>query len=140
MPARSRDVKLIALKEGKRVVAAELLHHGLAKMLGKHVLELGHLAGIGEESGHRGAVPVATECDDVLAAQVEPVLDMCRQLVEGDVCGGLVGCVVGKELAAVVEADDTARVANGAELVVGKVAFDAANRTGVGVAGDVVEG
>ena len=61
---------------------------------------------------------------------------MCRQLVEGDVCGGFVGCVVGKELAAVVEADDTAHVANGAELVVGKVAFDAANRTGVGVAGD----
>ena len=47
-------------------------------MLGKHVLELGQLAGIGEESGHRGTVPVAAECDDVLAAQVEPVLDMCR--------------------------------------------------------------
>ena len=61
---------------------------------------------------------------------------MCRQLVEGDVCGCLVGCVVGKELAAVVEADDTAHVANGAELVVGEVALDAANRTGVGVAGD----
>ena len=44
---------------GKRVVAAELLHYGLAKMLGKHVLELGHLAGIGEESGYRGTVPVA---------------------------------------------------------------------------------
>ena len=67
---------------------------------------------------------------------VEPVLDMRRQLVEGDVCGGLVGCVVGKELAAVVEADDATHVANGAELVVGKVAFGAANRTGVGVAGD----
>ena len=64
-------------------------------MLGKHVLELGHLAGIGEESGHRGAVPVAAERDDVLAIQVKPVLDMCRQLVEGDVCGSLVGYVVG---------------------------------------------
>ena len=105
-------------------------------MLGKHVLELGHLAGIGEESGHRGTVPVAAERDGVLAAQVEPVLDMCRQLVEGDVCSGLVGCVVGKELAAVVEADDTAHVANGAELVVGEIALDAADGAGVGVAGD----
>ena len=78
MPTRSRDAKLIALEEGKGIIAAELLHHGLAKVLGEHVLEFGHLAGIGEESGHRGTVPVATECDDVLAAQVEPVLDMCR--------------------------------------------------------------
>lgn len=65
-----------------------------------------------------------------------PVLDMCRQLVEGDVCGCLVGCVVGKELAAVVEADDATHVANGAELVVGEVALNAANCTRVGVAGD----
>ena len=78
MPACSRDVKLITLKEGKRVVAAELLHHGLAEVLGEHVLELGHLAGIGEEGGHSCAVPVAAERDDVLATQVEPVLDMCR--------------------------------------------------------------
>lgn len=78
MPARSRDVKLITLEEGKGVIAAELLHHGLAKVLGEHVLEFGHLAGIGEESGHLGAVPVAAECDDIFAAQVEPVLDMCR--------------------------------------------------------------
>ena len=95
MPARSRDVKLITLKEGKRVVAAELLHHGLAKVPGEHVLEFGHFAGIGEESGHRGTVPVAAERDDIFATQVKPVFDMGCQLVEGDVCGGLVGCVVG---------------------------------------------
>ena len=64
-------MKLITLEEGKGVVAAELLHHGLAKVLGKHVLELGHLAGIGEEVGYLGAVPVAAERDDIFAAQVE---------------------------------------------------------------------
>ena len=95
MPARSGDVKLITLKEGKCVVAAELLHHGLAKVLGEHVLEFWHLAGIGEEGGYLGAVPVAAERDDVLATQVKPVFDMRRQLVEGDVRGGLVGCAVG---------------------------------------------
>ena len=82
MPARSGDVKLITLEEGKGIIAAELLHHGLAKVLGEHVLELGHLAGIGEEGGHRGTVPVAAERDDIFATQVKPVLDMCRQLFD----------------------------------------------------------
>ena len=32
-----------------------------------------------------------TSSGEVHAAQLEPVLDMCRQLIEGDICGGLIG-------------------------------------------------
>ena len=134
-PVRQRNEKLEALEEGKCVIAAELLHYGFAKALGEHVLEFGHLAGIGEERGYCGAVPVAAECDGVLTAQVEPVLDMGRQLVEGDICSGLVGGLVRKELAAVVKADNAALIEDGAELVVGEVALDAADGAGVRVAG-----
>ena len=120
-----------ALEEGEGVLGAELARHGLAKAGGEKDLEVRHRLRAVQERRHVAAVEVAAERDGVLAAELEPVLDVGGNVVEGHAPGR---SAVAQEGTAVGEAHDAAAVDDCAELVVGEVAGMAADGAGVGVA------
>ena len=81
----------MALEEASALSLQSFASRVLPKCFGKHVLELRHLAGIGRKrapwrrpSRHR--VRWRPRHQSRTNARY-----MCRQLIEGDVCGGLFG-------------------------------------------------
>lgn len=126
---------LEAFEEGQRVLKAKLARDRFTKTFDKHLLECGELGGVCHVLGHVGSVEVAAKCDDIFAAQLEPVLDVACGGVEGDQFGRRIFIgAIDQEAIAIVEAHDTAGVADNLELLVGEVAHVTADGARIGVA------
>ena len=122
---------MVALEEIEGVFVAELRGDVLAEALLEQALENGHFVCSVEQVWDIRAVEVSAECDGVLSAKVEPVLNVGGDLIERDGFARLALGALREEEAAVVEANDATASANLGKLGVCEVARVVADNAGV---------
>ena len=126
-----RRLTVVALEEVEGVFVAELRGDVLAEALFEQALENGHFVCAVEQVWDIRAVKVSAECDGVLSAKVEPVLNVGGDLIERDGLARLALGALNEEIAAVVETNDATASASLGKLGVCEVARVVADSAGI---------